>query len=90
MEPTISSSIPAASALTVVAAVSPWLYLAPLVLLLPLSVFFLFRNESDEVYVFPHIGLNIRPGASPLKKPETEWMNMSVAQVTVVSMRFST
>lgn len=52
--------------------------LLPLVLLLPFSIFFLFKNSSDgsEPYVFEHIELNRLPGDPKSKKPETEWLNM--------------
>lgn len=54
-----------------------WLLL-PLVLLLPFSIFFLFKNNSDgsEPYVFEHIELNRLPGDPKSKKPDTEWLNM--------------
>jgi hypothetical protein len=55
-----------------------FVYLLPLVLLLPLSIFYLFKNEGDgiEPYVFEHTALNKRPEDAPGKKPETEWLNM--------------
>lgn len=53
-------------------------YLLPFALLLPLSIFYLFKNEGDgiEPYVFEHTALNRRPEDGPSKKPDTEWLNM--------------
>ena len=53
-------------------------YLAPLLLLLPLCIFYLFKNDGDgiEPYVFEHTALNRRPEDTPSKKPDTEWLNM--------------
>ena len=54
-------------------------YLLPFALLLPLSVFYLFKNEGDgnEPYTFEHAALNKRPDASIYDdKPRTEWLNM--------------